>query len=311
MNLKEQLKSIAETSKKKAEEEKRKREFPEPVTRTDEDWEIISEYIRKLLMQYSSDTSVTVNKVFGHEIKKRFIYINCKSDDIKKPKRRVRKKILKPSDPGFLDEMFEEEVFGRRTRAIREEYERIVLKDGKELEICNEDMQRFCNQYNIKLAYYVYQNNSHWNCEFSTDYCGVNETAGYLIYPKPMLRTEKELDIINEYLESLLKRYACEKGITQTTVKTIFGHKIKKNYIYIDIEDENIKGTIVDNEEYVEYLDIYNEDIERFCNQHDLKLEYEYKYRTEPIIESGWDGAICTGIRYIKVKPIKYCIEIE
>lgn len=41
--------------------------------------------------------------------------------------------------------MFDEEVFGRRSRAIREQYERIILKDGKELEIYNEDMQRFCN----------------------------------------------------------------------------------------------------------------------------------------------------------------------
>lgn len=50
MNLKEQLIPILEDTKKRYEEEKRKREFPEPVTRTDEDWEIISEYLRKLLM---------------------------------------------------------------------------------------------------------------------------------------------------------------------------------------------------------------------------------------------------------------------
>lgn len=293
MNLKEQLTPILEDTKKRYEEEKRKREFPEPVTRTDEDWEIISEYLRKLLMQYGSDTLVTVKRVLRHEIKKKFICIDCK--DIKEPKRRVKKKILKPDDPGYWDEMFDEEVFGRRSRAIREQYERIILKDGKELEIYNEDMQRFCNQYNIKLAYFITTGGFYY--EFSTDYCGVNKTKGYLIYPKPMLRTERELDIINEYLENLMKKYACEKEIKEITVTTKLGCKIKKNCIEISINDERIKGIVIENGEYEEYLDIYKEDILRFCNQHNFKLDYKYGY--EAIGPYGG-----------KRVPIKYCIII-
>lgn len=298
MNLKEQLTPILEDTKKRYEEEKRNREFPEPITRTDEDWEIISEYLRRYLMQYSFNTLITVKSVLGYKIKKKFIAINCESEFIKEPKRRIKKKILKPDNPEYWDEMFEEEVFGRRSRAIREQYERISLKDGKELEIYNEDMQRFCNQYNIKLAYLIDTGGLYY--KFSTDYCGVNKTKNYLIYPiypKQMLRTKRELDIINEHLENLMKKYACEKEIKEITVTTKLGRKIKKNCIDIAINNERIKGIVIENGEYEEYLDIYEEDILRFCNQHNFKLDYKYEY--EAI------NSYCG-----KRKPIKYCIII-
>lgn len=310
MNLKEQSKYIAETSKKKSEEEKRKKEFTEPVTRTDKDWDIISEYLRKLLIKCDANMPITVKKIFGYEIRKKFIYINCQSEMIKKPKRRVpTKKIeLEPGYSKFIEEIGN--IF--EGKPIKGDYERIVLSDGKELEIYNEDIQRFCNQYNIELSYLVYQDDEHSESKFSTDYCGVNETKAYLICPKPMLRTDRELNIINEHLENLLKKFAHEGKITQRTVKSIFGDKIEKNFICIDIEDEDMKRIIVDIDgENVEYLEICNEDIERFCNQHNLKLKHVYEYREVPILESDWFGSYLAAIMLEKVKPIKYCIEIE
>lgn len=293
MNLKEQLISMSKASKKEYEEEKRKREYPpeEPVIRTDKDWEIISEYLRKLLIKYGNGRNS--------------IYIECESEDIKRPKRRVQRKTLQPGDSRFFEEL--EAIF--EGRPIKE-YERIVLSNGKQLEICNEDMQRFCSQYNTKLSYFVYKDDNLYDSVKSTNYGGIIRTEAYFINQKPMLRTDRELNIINEHFVKLLRKRSTEGKITQKTFITKFGFKIKKNCICIDIEDDDVKRIILENEGYEEYLEIYSEDIERFCDQHDLKLEYEYEYKVKPIIAADRYHAYLKAIKYEKVKPIKYCIAI-
>lgn len=156
MNLKEQLKSIVETSKKKDEEEKRKREYPEPVLRTEKDLEIIDNYLRNLLISGAAKPpfQITFRKMFGCEIKKDYICIDCESESMKYPTNKYTG--------------------------------RIVLSNGTHLKIYNEDMKRFCEQHKLTLAYLIYkgekwERGAYYNCEFSANYCGTSKTISYLI----------------------------------------------------------------------------------------------------------------------------------
>lgn len=139
MNLKEQLRILARKYEQKTEDERREEERRK--VRSQEDWELIEKYLRNLFTQLASSKKNV--KVWF----RRFIPIECSSNYI-----------LFPSDDkgGYLH-----------------------LKDGKRLEITNEDMKRFCNQHNLKLRYFLDKDydymftNQYKECSTSTFLIGI------------------------------------------------------------------------------------------------------------------------------------------
>ena len=139
MNLKEQLGILARKYEKQMEDERREEERKK--IRSPEDWEIIEEYLRKLLTKFVSSKELA--KVgFGWT---KFIPIECGSSDILYPKDDKRRLLF--------------------------------LKDGKPLEITQEDLERFCNQHNLKLRYLLNDNDCY---RFSRKYDKFN-THTFLI----------------------------------------------------------------------------------------------------------------------------------
>lgn len=139
MNLKEQLGILMRNYEKELEEKKREEERKK--IRSAEDWEIIEEYLWNLLTKLAS--SGRFAKTFFR--RKKFIPIECKSYDILFPKDDKRQLLF--------------------------------LKDGKPLEITNEDLKRFCNQHNLKLRYLLNDNDCY---RFSRKYDKFN-THTFLI----------------------------------------------------------------------------------------------------------------------------------
>lgn len=115
MNLKEQLGILARKYEQEMKDERL--EEKRKKIRLPEDWEIIEKYLRNLLIEYASSEELV--KV-GFR-RKKFIPIKCDSSAILYPK----------DDKGKL----------------------LFLKNGKPLEITEEDMKRFCNQHNLELRY--------------------------------------------------------------------------------------------------------------------------------------------------------------
>ncbi len=139
MNLKEQLGILARKHEQEVEEERREEERKK--IRSPEDWEIIEEYLRNLLTKFASFEELV--KVGFRRTK--FIPIECSSNDILFPKDDKRQLLF--------------------------------LKDGKPLEITNEDLKRFCNQHNLKLRYLLNDNDCY---RFSRKYDKFN-THTFLI----------------------------------------------------------------------------------------------------------------------------------
>ena len=115
MSLKKQLRVFARNYEQEMEEKKLEEE--QKKIRSQEDWDIIENYLSKLL------TNVASRKDLVKVGRARFIPIDCHSDCMIFPK-------------DYYDKY-------------------IYLKNGSRLEIRHEDMKRFCKQHKLKLKYVV------------------------------------------------------------------------------------------------------------------------------------------------------------
>lgn len=116
MNLRKQLR--AELRKHEQLEEKRKEEVEKKLIRSPEDWNIVEEYLRNLLIELSAKPYTKIS--FS---RKKFISIDLGSPCM-----------LCPRDNANKD---------------------IILKDDLKLNITHKDMQRFCKQHKLKLKYFL------------------------------------------------------------------------------------------------------------------------------------------------------------
>lgn len=153
MNLKERLNAIVKDSERQRAEKEREWEYPNPV-RTDEDWKLIEEYLTNCLTEFAATTEIVTvkfTKKFGGEIKKKYICIDCLSGSMLFPR----------NEQGNI----------------------ILLSSEESLEICNEDMKRFCKEQKLNLEYLIYKTNKreYWEYEFSRDYKGRSKTRSYLV----------------------------------------------------------------------------------------------------------------------------------
>ena len=299
MTLKEQLSEMYNAIQQASEEKKRNEEYPKPLIRTQQDWEIIEEYLKGILKNCPPNAIITVEKKFSLKIKRKYICIKCNSKYIKEPRIQIQSKEPRRIEDWysrFVNELKEEYIEDKILAT--EQSNRIILSNGENLEIRNEDIQSFCDQYDMELAYLIKENGKY---KFSNKYCGTFKTIAYLIDPKSILmiyeekdeylinldyltdsyrltfRTAEDWNIINQYLKNTLIRKARkEDSFIEITIKKVLYYKIKKKCIAIkhdDVKkplDEGMRITLSNGE----YLEIYEQDIQRFCKQHDMKLVY-------------------------------------